>query len=151
MRLIKVAFLLSLFFYSNSSFATSGWSLNLGYNNPPGSTVGGNFMYEWSQWAFEIGVGSVKTSSTDSNGNKTDQASIGGDLDFKYLMGSGGFRPYFQVGTGYGVSTSIGIGGSAYGGIGFFGMGSSWYGYGSYNISSSGGTGFFQIGIGLDL
>lgn len=149
MKVFKILLLLTLL--PISSYATSGWSVSLGYNNPPGAQIGANFMYEWTQWAFELGVGNVQTNTTDSSGNKTNQVTIAGDIDFKYLMSSGGFRPYFQVGTGYGVSTGIGIGGSAYGGVGFFGMGSKWYGYGSYNFASGGGGGFFQAGIGMDL
>jgi hypothetical protein len=87
----------------------------------------------------------------DNDGDSTEKvAAVAGDLDMKYLFGSGGFRPYVQAGTGYGIgagnkSVGLGIGGSVYGGLGFFAMGSSAYGYVSFNTGS-----FMQAGVGFD-
>lgn len=146
---MKKTILLLLFILPTTSFA-NGWSLNLGYNNPPGASVGLNFMYLWQKWAFEIGAGSAKVKDS----NNTDVSVLAGDIDLKYLFGSGGFRPYLQAGTFYNTNTgnnnaSVSVGGSSYMGVGFFGMGNSVYGYTSYNVG--GGTGYFQIGIGFEL
>lgn len=144
-----------LFFLVISAKAQQGWSLNLGYNNPPGATVGLNFMYLWSKWAFEIGAGSAKVN--DKNNSSTELSILTGQVDLKYLFGSGGFRPYAQLGTGYALSSNnnsagLGVGGSLYGGLGFFGMGSSVYGYASYNLgNASSSSGFIQLGIGFNL
>ncbi len=133
------------------SFA-NGWSLNLGYNNPPGATVGLSFMYLWQKWAFEIGAGSAKVK--DQNNSSTDVTVLSGDVDLKYLFGYGGFRPYVQLGTYYSTTSGnnnagVSVGNSSYAGVGFFGFGSSVYGYSSYNVG--GGTGYFQVGIGFEL
>lgn len=129
-----------------------GWSLNVGYNNPPGATLGLSFMHLWQDWAFELGAGSAKVK--DQNNSSSEVTVLSGDVDFKYLFGSGGFRPYAQVGTFYSTTSGsntagLSVGNSTYGGLGFFGMGSSVYGYSSYNFGS--GTGYFQFGLGFNL
>lgn len=139
----------------STSFAVQGWSWNLGYNNPPGATVGVNLMHQWTRWAFEVGVGSAKV--TDSADSTAEVTVLAGQLDMKYLWGASGFRPYAQLGTGYAAgsgngSAGLSVGGSAYGGLGFFAMGSSVYGYTSYNLgNAAGSSGFVQAGIGFDL
>jgi hypothetical protein len=126
-----------------------GWSWNLGYNNPPGSTLGINFMHMWTNWIFEFGIGSA-SSAEDANG-KTVSALAGG-VNLKYLFDTTGLMTYVQGGSGAGIatgggSTTLGVGGSAYGGLGFLAMGSKWYGYGSGNVASHGGA-FVQVGFG---
>jgi hypothetical protein len=123
------------------------WSGSVGYNNPPGANIGLNFMYLWSNWAFEFGLGNVS-----SNNNST---SVGGDIGFKYLFRSGVFRPYLQFGAGSGVSvTSSNSGGAGasvgggFGGAGIFLLGNPIYAYGSYNVGN--GSNFYQVGIGYD-
>lgn len=138
--------------------ASYGWSWNLGYNNPPGATVGLNFMHLWTQWAFEVGVGGVQQSQgvNATTGQETKVTSVLGDLNLKYLFSSGTVRPYLQVGTGTsasivsqsGTSLSAGVGGLYYGG-GLFLMGSSFYLY--LSVNSGGGSGYPQVGLGFDL
>jgi len=102
--------------------AVAGWSWNIGYHNPPTSTFGLNFMYEWSKVAVELGVGSIDSKKTDSSGNTTNTVVVGGDLNLKYLFGSGWFRPYVQGGILLGTAASSG-GASAGTGSGFLGAG----------------------------
>ena len=88
-----------------------GWSLNIGYHNPPGATVGFNFMRLWKNVAFEAGIGwlDLNSSSRNSSGKSASSTSlaVAGDLNFKYLFGSGGLRPYVQAGFGAGSVTSV--------------------------------------------
>lgn len=154
MKKAIVTFLLVVFANSQNASAY-GWSWSLGYNNPPGSTVGVNFMYLWSNWAFEFGIGGVQQSTgTDSGGNETKATSVLGDVDFKYLFGSSWLRPYLQFGAGSsatvtnqsGNTLSAGIGGNYYG-AGIFLMGNPFHIYLSYNMASSS---FIQAGLGFD-
>lgn len=133
-----------------SSLVRADWGFSLGYNNPPGASVGANFTYFWSQWAFEFGIGSVNTSSTDDEGNRTNRIGFGGDLNLKYLFRQGVFRPYLQAGLGAGVGAgnsgvSAGANG-AFGGAGLFLKGSDVFGYLSYNVGSGR---FVQAGLGF--
>jgi len=145
----RLKYLLALaIFYGTQVFAN--WSVNLGYNNPPGAAIGANFCYFWTNWAFEAGLGSVNSTSTNS-GNSTTTVSVGGDVNFKYLFGSGLFRPYLQGGAGVGIGAGNGVGagiGGGFAGAGFFLKGSDLYAYFSYNL---GGGGFLQGGLGIFL
>lgn len=147
----KIKTLLFSFLVLHSSTSLAGWSVNLGYNNPPGATLGVNLMHLWSRWAFEVGLGYARIDSEQDNRSST---ILAGDLDLKYFLGGRGFRPYAQVGTGYGFGSGkdgegvgIGIGGSFYGGFGFFAMGRSVYGYASANVGH--GDIFLQAGVGV--
>lgn len=115
-------FTLVIFGLFTPHFAQAGWSWNIGYHNPPTSTLGLNFLYEWSKVALELGVGSIDSKKTDSSGNTTNTVVVGGDVNLKYLFGSGWFRPYVQGGLLLGTSASSG-GASAGTGSGFFGGG----------------------------
>jgi len=155
-------FLIVSTFYSTSFvYAGSGWNWGVGYHNPPNATIGLNFMHLWSQWAFEAGIGYVNStesnnnssSSTSSTGSKTNNinVSVAGDINLKYLFGSGNFRPYIQGGTyvGVGAQTGNSSGASAslssgFAGLGFFIMGSSVDFYLSYVTS---GNGSLQLGF----
>lgn len=48
-------------------------------------------MHSWTNFAFELGVGSIE-----SKQNNT--VTTGGDLNLKYLFGTGWLRPYIQGG-----------------------------------------------------
>jgi len=139
--------LISLFI---SNLALAGdWSFNLGYNNPPGSTVGLNFMDLGSQWAFEFGVGGIQ-----SNNQGNSSTSVLGDINFKYLFGGSGVRPYIQVGagsaatvtTGSGTTANVGIGG-VFGGVGIMAVGRPLYIYLSGDVGGNSNF-FFQAGVG---
>jgi hypothetical protein len=127
---------------TSATSAQADWSFNAGYHNPPDATYGGNFMYLWTNWAFELGVGYIgKTEviNTDSKKSNANNAyyTLGGDLNMKYLFRSGNvFRPYFVGGIDLGLSTSSGGQVSAgasvthpFGGGGFYLMGHSLYLY----------------------
>lgn len=138
--------------------AFAGWSASLGYNNPPGATYGLNFMYLWTNWAFEAGIGGVQQTSTNSGGQEAKTTSTLGDINLKYLFSSGVFRPYLQGGMGSsvsvtnasGVSAAAGVGGGYVGG-GIFLLGNPIYVYGSINTGlSSGNSSFVQFGVGYD-
>lgn len=141
--------------------AHADWSLSLGYHNPPGSNLGVNFMYEWTNWAFEVGIGSVNVTSTDSttnnNNNEQTSAGIGGDLNLKYLFGRDFIRPYLQagflVGTGATVGDNSGVSagtGSGFAGLGLMFSGRSLYFYLGGNAFSSRSSEFF-LGLGFDI
>lgn len=133
----------------------SNWGWNLGSNNPPGATLGLNFMNLGSHWAFEFGVGGVQQNrGTDPATNEeTKSVSLLGAVNLKYLFDGRTLRPYIQGGAGSsatvvttsGASLAAGIGGAYFGG-GIFLLGNPVYGYLSYNLG--GGTGYFQLGIG---
>jgi len=140
----KILLILSTVLFTQMSFANE-CSASVGYNNPPGANVGLNFMYLWTNWAFEFGIGQVGSSTSSSN---TTTVSTSGDLNFKYLFGSSWFRPYIQAGTGVGLSVGSGASagtGGFFGGVGFFAMGQPIYAYLSYN---AGTANWFQLGIG---
>ncbi len=143
--------------FSAQICSAGGWSVNLGYHNPPGSLIGLNFLHAWSNWAFEAGIGGVEQSKgTDSNGTETKTTSILGALNVKYLFNGQTIRPYVQVGVGSsasittnsGATASAGSNGGYFGG-GIFVIGSPLYLY--LSLNSSGGTGaFFQGGLGFN-
>lgn len=136
--------------------AQAGWSWNIGYHNPPGSLIGVNFMYLWTNWAVELGVGSIDSRTTSNNNDEeTSQLSVAGDINVKYLFGSRWFRPYLQAGVGLGTSASAGsdTGVSASTGSGFFGAGimlkgNPFYFYFGANALSRSTE--FNLGIGFD-
>jgi hypothetical protein len=80
---------------------------------------------------------------------------VAGDANLKYLFRAGKeLRPYLQGGLGIesltsvGNNTGIGLGtGAGFGGGGLFLQGREVYGYGSYNVTSSGT--FWQGGLGF--
>ena len=121
LKLLACSFVL---LFTSNSFA--GWNWGIGYHNPPGSTLGVNFMYLWSAWALELGIGSIDGGTSNNNSsNDNSTLSIGGDINLKYLFGSGFFRPYLQGGMGLGTGLTIGDNtgaGAGTGGI-FFGGG----------------------------
>ena len=144
--------------FSTQICSAGGWSFNLGYRNPPGSLLGLNFLYLWSNWAFEAGVGGVEQSKgiDPATGSETKTTSVLGALNFKYLFDGQTFRPYLQVGVGSsasittnsGATASAGSNGGYFGG-GLFLMGPPIYVY--LSLNSSGGTGsFFQGGLGFN-
>ena len=159
-QIMAMAFVI-LFFNSSRTLAKEGWSVNLGYHNPPGATIGVNFLRFWTNLAFELGVGWLDLSSstrTNNSGNGSTGSSsfgIAGDANLKYLFGSGGLRPYIQGGLSVGSVTSVGdntgvaagTGGGFFGG-GLFLIGQKIYGYGSIN-SAGGLNTFVQGGLGF--
>lgn len=152
------------------------WSWNLGHQNPPGATVGLNFLYEGSKWDFETGIGWIdakaeadddksteddqKTDEEKKEEEKKNRASISaaGDVNLKYLLASGGaIRPYIQGGFGVGVGVAAGHNsgagagtGAPFGGLGIFIGRRPLYVY----LGAAAGTSldpFLQGGLGFDL
>jgi hypothetical protein len=160
MHKFLVPFLALVFLANPSQARGGGWSLNIGYHNPPGADVGANFLYQWSNWAFELGIGSISVSDSSTNNNNQSSAGLGGDLNLKYLFGNGGFRPYLQggvlVGTGATVGENESTGASASTGSGFVGLGimaelgSSAYIYLGGNAFNKRKSEFF-FGLGFDI
>ena len=144
--------------------ASAEWTANIGYHNPVISTYGLNFLYFGQNLGFEIGLGwidvqseSTKESDDASNTKKSTGTSLhlAGDLDVKYFLSSGKFRPYIQAGVAYGVGASTESGASAGTGGGFAGLGimagtPDLYLYGAYDLNSS-RDGFVQAGIGTSI
>jgi len=61
----KSVLALCFLLFSAPAFARASlWSVGLGYHNPPGATVGLNFMHLWSHVAFEAGIGYIGTGET---------------------------------------------------------------------------------------
>lgn len=143
--------------------AANDWSLNIGYHNPPGADVGANFLYQWTNWAFEIGIGSISVDDSSTNNNTSNNrtsAGVGGDLNLKYMFGNGDFRPYLQAGVLVGTAASVGENdssgasastGSAFAGLGLMAeFGRSTYLYLGGNAFNKRNAEFF-IGLGFDI
>ncbi|MFW7380897.1 MAG: hypothetical protein ACOH5I_18925 [Oligoflexus sp.] len=163
---------LVLFTMLMSAPCLANWTFNLGYHNPPGSKVGVNFLY-WSQpLMFEIGIGWIDVDSLDNedtneagnNDATTEEEStdlrvaVAGALNVKYMLTSGGVRPYLQLGVGAGSyvqagdDTDLGAGiGGLYGGLGLMAGSPQFYAYASYNIHGNSNHNFAQFGIGFDI
>ncbi|MEN9528404.1 MAG: hypothetical protein RI932_277 [Pseudomonadota bacterium] len=109
------------------------WGMLLGYNNPAGSKLGLNFLYQGAPFGFEVGVGDVDETKTASGEKKG--AVIWGDVDIKYYPSVGLWRPFLEGGLTY----SVGIAGSERG----LAAGSPFAGGG---ILYSGSTVLFHIG-----
>lgn len=133
-----------------------GWSWNIGYHNPPGATVGLNFLHQWTNFAFEAGIGSIDSKRTDDpntneDESKTNTVTVGGDINLKYLFGSGWARPYLQGGVMTGVAAnnnSAGAGtGSGFWGGGLFLQGNPFYFYLGANVLRSNTEGFAGLGF----
>jgi hypothetical protein len=97
---------------------SSGWSWGVAYHNPPNSTLGLNFMYAWTNWAMEAGIGYINSTDSEAQSatgaspntstTKDFELSVGGDMNLKYLFGSGPFRPFLQGGSYLGASVKAG-------------------------------------------
>jgi hypothetical protein len=150
----------------SGSPAHADWTWNLSYQNPAVSTFGVNLFYMGNPWGFEVGLGwiDVDASKRDEeedkdDGKKKDDDSarirLAGDVDVKYMLASGKFRPYVQGGFGVGLGADSDAGAGASTGGGFAGLGilagsPSFYVYGTYNINGSRHD-FVQAGLGFDL
>lgn len=140
-----------IFLIFTTSTAKAVWSVNAAYNNPPGAPFGLNLLADMVDWGAEIGFDYAKSGADDKGRTAT---LLAGSLNAKYFILSGSLRPYVQLGTGWGFSTTgasthLGIGEHLYYGAGLFVMSSGLYTYASYN--SGLGDPFFQLGIGFNL
>lgn len=158
MGILKRITTIGFIFVGLSSNAHAGWSWNIGYHNPPGSLLGVNFMHLWTNWAVELGIGNIQTSNNNSSTSNSSSSSltVGGDVNLKYLFGSGTFRPFLEGGVGLGTwagtgsngGLAAGTGGGFFGG-GFFLKGNPFYFYLGYLVFGGGG-GDFNLGLGFD-
>jgi hypothetical protein len=151
--------------------AFSNWTLNLGYHNPPGATVGFNFLYWGNPLIFEVGIGWIDVDTLDEPENDDTSSTpvdaedeedgvdvaVAGAINLKYLLSQGTIKPYLQLGTGAGTRLQAGDQndidggfGGLYGGIGLLAGDPGFYAYGAYNINSHENS-FIQAGIGFDL
>jgi len=158
---IKIFLVLFFLFSAQAYGGKTGWSFNVGYHNPPGATVGANFLHFWDHLALELGIGwlDLKSSSRQGNSqngsNGSSSLGVAGDVNLKYLFLDRVFRPYIQGGLSIGSTTSAGdntgvaagVGGGFFGG-GIFLTGQKVYGYGSLN-SAGGLNTFIQAGLGF--
>jgi hypothetical protein len=131
--------------------ARADWSIGAGYHDPPDATAGLNFMYLWTNWAVQFGIGYV--GSSENWNSKNNAYAVGGDINFQYLFLSGLFRPYLVGGFGSGVALdkykTISAGATIsnpFGGGGFYLMGSDLYVYLGFLILNEGE---FQAGFGI--
>ena len=153
---------LALIFLLPASPSLANWSLNIGYHNPPQAGLGVNFLYDWTQFALELGIGNIRTDANFNNDSKTQGDNgvglgFGGDINGKFLFMQGPVRPYLQLGTLLGTYGSVGrssglglgSGGIFFGGGLWIGQTSSIHGYLSYNLINS--SSFLQAGLGFDI
>lgn len=108
LSLASVAALVSL-----SGGASAGdWGVLIGHNNPAGSNVGLNFLYQSAGvWGFEAGVGGIYGQS----GNSSRFVATWGDVDLKWFAGHGFWRPFLEGGMAVALGTGTGGGGIAAG------------------------------------
>jgi len=164
-RYLMAAIILASSVLAVSRPAMANWTLNLGYQNPAGSSYGVNFLYFGQQWGFEIGIGWMELKAKDSddanngtnNNDKKDNASlkVAGDIDVKYFFSGRSLRPYAQLGFGYGAGAAVGedagagvATGAGFAGIGLIAGDPGFYGYASFNV---GAGSFLQAGLGFDI
>jgi hypothetical protein len=95
------------------------WGTLLGYNNPAGSKVGLNFLYQGATWGFEFGFGGL---AAVSDSDESTSAITWGDLDLKYYFASSLWRPYFEGGMAYSIAAG-GAGNGFAAGSPFVGLG----------------------------
>jgi len=126
------------------------WGVLLGYNNPAGSRLGLNFLYQGSTWGFEMGAGGL---AAVSDADSDSSAVIWGDLDLKYYFASSLWRPYFEGGMAYTVAAG-GAGSGFAAGSPFVGLGVLYSGSkilftvaGDYKINS--GAFYPSAGLGF--
>ncbi len=150
----KLLLLIVLMTLSLNSYAYK-WSINLGFDNPPGSDIGLNYMALIDDnWAFEFGFGVPNV--FEKNSSETLGARINMDLNLKYIFNGSMFRPYLQVGHTASILGLIGdefdlqfSTGSGFFGGGLFILGSSAYLYLSGNKFFNGSDWFTQVGVGI--
>ncbi|MFZ9520677.1 MAG: hypothetical protein ACO3A4_09385 [Silvanigrellaceae bacterium] len=126
------------------------WGMLLGFNNPAGSNVGLNFLYQSAgSLGFELGIGGLYGKS---NTDGTDVATWG-DFDVKWFPGAGPWKGFLEGGMSFGLGTgSSGSGLSA--GSPFVGAGMLYSGAtmlfhvtADYKINSR--TAYPALGIGF--
>lgn len=162
-----IAACLPLFVGSFAAPAHAVWTWNIGYHNPAVSTLGLNFLYLGTDWGFETGIGWIdvrsnaedakETETTADDNKESTSLTVAGDVDVKYFLTSGKFRPYLQGGVGVGLGAKTGSGGGVgagtgegFGGLGVLFGSQALYAYASYNLNGS-KSAFVQAGVGADL
>lgn len=146
-----------------SSFTAKGadLTLNIGYHNPPSSTIGVNFLWFLSpKWAAELGVGWAQVESQNTDSDSTDDtlaAQIAGDFNLKFFLSQGAITPYLQGGLGLGAGAQLGhnIGSGLaangpFGGLGLLFGSKKLYAYASINLDGQVHN-FVQFGLGVDI
>lgn len=103
----------------------------LGYNNPAGSRLGLNFLYQDAPWGFEFGFGGLSATSDEVGSS----AITWGDIDLKYYPRTGLWRPFIEGGMAF----ALGAGSQGNG----LSAGSPFAGAG---LLYSGGTVLFHFG-----
>ena len=109
---------------ANNAFAN--WTMNVGYQNPPGAKIGVNFLY-WgsSDFLYELGVGGVAADVDTNEDNEVTDSDlwVSGGANIKYLFMNSDIAPYVEGGfhTGLHLDFDDGINmgaGNLYGGLG---------------------------------
>lgn len=81
------------------------WGVMLGHNNPAGSNLGLNFLYQSpGAWGFECGIGGFYGSSSDT----TKSVSTWGDVDVKWFPSAGFWRGFLEGGMAFGLGAGTG-------------------------------------------
>jgi hypothetical protein len=117
--LLKLSALFASFVIPSAASA-SPWGILLGYNNPAGSNLGLNFLYQsGGSWGFEFGVGGLYSSASDTNKS----LSTWGDIDVKWFPSGGLWKGYLEGGLSVSLGTSSATGSGLAAGSPFVGGG----------------------------
>jgi len=100
-NILKISGLLSTLLLPSVAHA-GPWGLLLGYNNPAGSNLGLNFLYQsGGPWGFEFGVGGLYGQSTEN----VKSISTWGDVDVKWFPTAGPWKGYLEGGLAFSLGT----------------------------------------------
>ncbi len=100
-KVLKTVGLLSTLLLPSAALA-GPWGVLLGYNNPAGSNLGLNFLYQsGGPWGFEFGVGGLYGKSTEN----AKSVSTWGDVDVKWFPTAGPWKGYLEGGLAFSLGT----------------------------------------------
>lgn len=137
--------------------AHANWTMNIGYNNPPGSTVGLNFLY-WgsSGFVYELGIGGLAADIDTNEENEVTDSDlwIGGAANIKYLFTNSNIAPYLEGGfhTGLHIDFDDGVdagAGNLFGGLGLMMGKPNFYFY--LGTFTHGENFWAKLGLGWDI
>ena len=148
MRLLYIMIVASVCNFAFTEKAKANWTLNIGYQNPPGSSFGLNFLKFAGNWGFELGIGGFSAEFGGGDGG----VDVSGGLNGKYFIGSASVKPYLQLGLHAGMSVGSNFSfaaGGLYGGLGLLFGSPKFYFYlaGITDITNMAP----QLGLGFDI
>jgi hypothetical protein len=149
---LRAAVLLGMALLHTDQAYAGQWGMLFGYNNPAGSNLGLNFLYQSAgSLGVELGIGGLYSKSN----NDGTAVSTWGDFDIKWFTGAGPWRGFLEGGMAFGLGTgNAGSGlaaGSPFvgGGLLYSGVTMLFHVTGDYKINS--GSVYPALGIGFKL